>query len=89
MIIQLTLVVSNIVFVLNIHKAFSDLTYARVAGKWHYVCLFVDLYNREIIGHSVGASKDAALVYRALASIQNNLNTIKIFHTDRGKEFDN
>ena len=54
-----------------------------------YVCLFVDLYNREIIGHSARASKDAALVYRALASIQNNLNTIKIFHTDRGKEFDN
>lgn len=67
----------------------SDLTYVRVNGKWHYVCLFVDLYNREIIGHSAGANKDAALVYRALASIKNNLNNIKMFHTDRGKEFDN
>lgn len=30
----------------------SDLTYVRVAGKWHYVCLFVDIFNREIIGCS-------------------------------------
>src|SRR5699024_12655469 len=28
----------------------SDLTYVRVGTKWHYVCLFVDLFNREIIG---------------------------------------
>jgi putative transposase len=28
-------------------------------------------------------------VYRAIASIQANLNDIKRFHTDRGKEFDN
>src|SRR5699024_12282349 len=24
----------------------SDLTYVRVGTKWHYVCLFVDLFNR-------------------------------------------
>lgn len=67
----------------------SDLTYVRVGGKWHYVCLFVDLFNREIIGHSVGENKTASLVYRALASIRSNLNDIQMFHTDRGKEFDN
>ncbi|GEK35349.1 integrase [Kurthia sibirica] len=67
----------------------SDLTYVRVNGKWHYVCLFVDLFNREIIGHSVGENKTASLVYEALASISANLNDIQMFHTDRGKEFDN
>lgn len=67
----------------------SDLTYVRVGGKWHYVCLFVDLFNREIIGHSVGENKTASLVYEALASISANLNDIQLFHTDRGKEFDN
>nr|WP_232025830.1 IS3 family transposase [Kurthia zopfii] len=67
----------------------SDLTYVRVSGKWHYVCLLVDLFNREIIGHSVGESKTASLVYKALASISANLNNIQMFHTDRGKEFDN
>lgn len=67
----------------------SDLTYVRVEKKWHYVCLFVDLFNREIIGHSAGANKTAELVYQAIASIQANLNDVKMFHTDRGKEFDN
>lgn len=67
----------------------SDLTYVRVGKKWHYVCLFVDLFNREIIGHSAGANKTAGLVYQAIASIQANLNDVKMFHTDRGKEFDN
>ncbi|MGG3692220.1 IS3 family transposase [Heyndrickxia ginsengihumi] len=67
----------------------SDLTYVRVGKRWHYVCLFVDLFNREIIGHSAGANKTADLVYQAIASIQANLNHVKMFHTDRGKEFDN
>ena len=67
----------------------SDLTYVRVGTKWHYVCLFVDLFNREIIGHSAGASKSAELVYQALSSIKGNLNDVQLFHTDRGKEFDN
>jgi ribosomal protein S8 len=67
----------------------SDLTYVRVAGKWNYVCLFVDLFNREIIGYSSGARKNAALVYKAIASISVRLDRIQMFHTDRGKEFDN
>ena len=32
----------------------SDLTYVRVGGGWNYVCLLVDLSNREIVGHSAG-----------------------------------
>jgi putative transposase len=67
----------------------SDLTYIRVAGKWHYVCLFVDLFNREIIGCSSGPRKNAELVYKALASISVRLDRIQMFHTDRGREFDN
>ena len=42
----------------------SDLTYVRVGKKWHYVCLFVDLFNREIIGYSAGENKSAELVYQ-------------------------
>ncbi len=41
----------------------SDLTYVRVAGQWNYICLLIDLFNREIIGHSCGRAKDAKLVY--------------------------
>lgn len=67
----------------------SDLTYVRVAGTWHYVCLFVDLFNREIIGCSSGPNKSKELVYKAIASISQRLDRIKMFHTDRGREFDN
>jgi putative transposase len=67
----------------------SDLTYVRVNQKWHYVCVFVDLFNREIIGCSTGPNKDATLVYRAFASIQKDLRKIQYFHTDRGSEFKN
>lgn len=67
----------------------SDLTYVRVNGKWHYVCLILDLYNREIIGFSADRFKDAKMVYRAFASINRNLSDIQIFHTDRGNEFKN
>ncbi|MGO4183259.1 IS3 family transposase, partial [Paenibacillus sp. TAF43_2] len=67
----------------------SDLTYVRVAGKWHYVCLFVDLFNCEIIGCSSGPYKSKELVYKAIASILLRLDHNKMFHTDRGKEFDN
>lgn len=67
----------------------SDLTYVRVNGKWSYVCLMLDLYNREIVGYSAGAHKDARLVYEAFASIKHDLSKVKIFHTDRGNEFKN
>lgn len=67
----------------------SDLTYVRVHKKWNYICVFVDLYNREIVGFSTGENKDALLVYRALSSIKGNLHTIQMFHTDRGSEFKN
>jgi len=30
----------------------SDLSYVRVGQKWHYVCILLDLYNREIIEYS-------------------------------------
>ena len=67
----------------------SDLTYVRVDQKWHYICILVDLYNREIIGYSAGPNKTAALVQRAFASVPYNLNQLELFHTDRGSEFKN
>ncbi|MGO4888808.1 DDE-type integrase/transposase/recombinase [Anaerobacillus sp. MEB173] len=48
----------------------SDLTYVRVNRKWHYVCVFVDLFNREIVGFCTGPNKDTLLVYRAFASME-------------------
>ena len=60
-----------------------------VQGKWNYICLIIDLFNREIIGYAVGKNKNAELVYKAFGTIKTNLNNINIFHTDRGNEFKN
>ena len=67
----------------------SDLTYVRVKDKWNYICVFVDLHNREIIGQSAGPNKTADLVHRAFAFVPYDLNEINLFHTDRGNEFKN
>jgi putative transposase len=67
----------------------SDLTYVKVQNQWHYICVLVDLFNREMIGHSVGPHKDAALVSRAFATVTGDLRQIQWFHTDRGSEFNN
>ena len=67
----------------------SDLTYVRVAGQWNYICVLVDLFNREIIGYSAGKNKDAKLVSKAFSSVKGNLSNISLFHTDRGNEFKN
>lgn len=67
----------------------SDLTYVKVGGKWNYVCIILDLHNREIIGSSSGKNKNADLVLEAFSSIKNSLHKIQIFHTDRGNEFKN
>lgn len=67
----------------------SDLTYVRVGKKWNYICILLDLYNREILGFSVGEKKDAKLVKNAFLNTRVNLSKVKIFHTDRGSEFKN
>lgn len=67
----------------------TDLTYVRVGNRWGYVCLIIDLYNREIIGLSLGWHKAAELVKQAIQSTPYALTKVKMFYSDRGKEFDN
>ena len=67
----------------------SDLTYVRVGTHWNYICILVDLYNREIIGYSAGEQKTAELVKEAFQSVEGSLEEIRLFHTDRGNEFKN
>lgn len=67
----------------------SDLTYVRVGKHWNYICVLIDLFNREIIGYSAGKHKTAELVKQAFMNVEGNLRDIHIFHTDRGNEFKN
>lgn len=65
----------------------GDLAYVRVGARWCYVCLLIDLYNREIVGHAVGERKDAGLVKSAFAALSFPLDDIEVFHAHRGPEF--
>ncbi|BDD38880.1 transposase [Streptococcus ruminantium] len=67
----------------------TDLTYVRAGKRWAYVCFIIDIFNREIIGLSVGWHKNAELVKQAFQSIPYALTKVNLFHSDRGKEFDN
>lgn len=67
----------------------SDLTYVRVGGKWNYVCLLVDLHNREIVGHAASGRKDARLVKAAFATLGFPPADIDVLRANRGSEFAN
>lgn len=47
----------------------NDLTCVEVANTWHYICLLIDLINREFDGYSAGKNKDSNLVVRANSKI--------------------
>lgn len=67
----------------------ADLTYVRVGKRWAYICLIIDLFNRELVGASVDWHKSGELVKRAIQSIPYALTKVDLFHSDRGKEFNN
>lgn len=73
----------------HLNVVVSDLTYVRVGMNWNYICVLVDLFNREIIGYSSGCHKTARLVTQAFSTVKASLTNIEIFHTDRGNEFKN
>ena len=67
----------------------SDLTYVRVGAQWNYICVLVDLFNWEIIGYSAGEHKTGELVKAAFQSVEEGVEDIRLFHTDRRNEFKN
>ena len=67
----------------------SGLTYVRAGTRWNYICVLVDLFNREIIGYRAGEHKTADLIKEAFQSVEGSLEDIRLFRTDRGNEFKN
>ena len=63
----------------------SDLTYVQIQKKFSYICFIVDLYNREIVGFSVGNQHNTALVLEGLTGV--DISKTRLFHSDRGGEF--
>ena len=54
----------------------GDITYLRVGQTFIYLAVVLDLYNREVVGWSIGQSLETSLVLRALdMAIRFEINT--------------
>ena len=67
----------------------SDITYIFVGNTWMYLCVIIDLFNREIIGWHFDDNMETPLLVKAY---QNAVNACKpdedcIFHSDRGVQY--
>jgi putative transposase len=67
----------------------ADVTYVYFGKKLYYLCIIMDIATRMIVGHSVDIEIGSKLVASALSSMNLDLSKVKIFHTDRGSEFNN
>ena len=65
----------------------GDLTYFWTTSGWCYLCVPIDLFNREIVGYSIGERHSTRLVVETFRRISFRLNQIQLFHSDRGGEF--
>ncbi len=67
----------------------SDITYIFVGNTWMYLCVVIDLFNREIIGWNFDDNMETPLLIK---TFENAVNTRKpekdcIFHSDRGVQY--
>lgn len=66
----------------------SDVTYIRVAESWTYLCVFLDLYSRKIVGWRFSHHLDERMVAAAFRSACEKRGTApKLIHSDRGREY--
>ena len=63
----------------------SDVTSILAYENYYYVCVFVDLFSRKVVGHSVGKNCSTQLAKRAFINAYNDRHPKKlILHTDNG-----
>ena len=67
----------------------GDITYLRVGHGFLYLSVVLDLYNREVVGWSMGESLETGLVLSALDMAMRKLgpDVEVIFHSDRGSQY--
>lgn len=67
----------------------SDFTYIATGEGWAYLCTFIDLFSRRVVGWAVGNSIDRFLAIAALKNAVENRHPNKgfIIHTDRGCQY--
>lgn len=67
----------------------TDITYIPTRTGWIYLCVFIDLYSRAVVGWSVSRNMKTELVLDALnkAILKRNPQQGLIIHSDRGSQF--
>lgn len=67
----------------------SDFTYIKVAGKWYYLCIVMDLFSRKVISWNISGKPDVDLVMNAFkkAYAKREQPHGLMFHSDRGSQY--
>ncbi len=67
----------------------SDLTYIWTQQGWLYLCVFLDVYSRKVVGYSIDDSMEATMVNDALkmAFRKRTVNDGLIIHSDQGVQY--
>jgi len=67
----------------------SDITYIRTGQGWLYLCVFMDLFSRRIVGWAMDHHMEADLVIQAFDMAFNQRQPGKglIIHSDRGVQY--
>ena len=67
----------------------GDITYLNVGSHFQYLCVVLDLFNREVIGWSVDKTLKSEGVVKALknAIFTQDTDAKVIFHSDRGVQY--
>ena len=70
-------------------KWVSDITYIKTDEGWLYLCVFIDLFSRQVIGWSMSKRINRHLVCNALnmALFRRKFPTGVIVHSDRGSQY--
>ena len=70
-------------------KWISDITYIPTSEGWLYLCVFIDLFSRSVIGWSMSSRLKANLVTEALtmALFRRKFPSKVIVHSDRGSQY--
>lgn len=70
-------------------KWVSDITYIPTKEGWLYLCVFIDLYSRSVIGWSMSNRMKAELVVDALtmALFRRKFPSSVIVHSDQGSQY--
>lgn len=64
----------------------SDITYIETGGRFYYAVFIIDVYSKEIVGHSISDHMRATANVRALRHAIRTFGVPQIHHSDRGSQ---